>query len=258
LRRWAEELKHIFASKVAFLRRNRLLVGVLTILAVLIWFLLPFGRDAALADLLSDQGYWETVPPAEYYLPGSINTIEVRSDGRISIHPTCKIAAELLGGVTLRSRTIDRTLAERLNKGFNVTDRMEGLLPIEIKAHKAKKLLLSLRNSTILQISDEELLSIRKEIIKDTCREAIEWNLSNGATVCQTRAALKGDLVYNILYEDGASSRAKSTPLSLGVERNEENTDQIVGKGLIYGVSFASRPVLSETLDCQIGSKKKA
>jgi hypothetical protein len=255
---WLEQVKEILASKIGYLRKKGLLAGALAISAVLAWFLVPFGKDAALADLLGDQGYWETVPPAEYYLPGSINTIEVRSDGRIAIHPTCKIDAELLNKYTLRSRTIDRTLAERLSKGFDVTDRMEGLLPIEMKAHKAKKLVMSLQNSSILQISDEELFSIRKEIIKDTCQEAIEWNLNNGATVCQTRAALKGDLVYNIVYENDEWNRERSTGPSIGVERNERDTNQIVGKGLIYGVSFAPRAIISESLDCRIGLRKKA
>src|SRR5262245_52554886 len=95
-RHWLERTKGICASKIVFLRKNGPVAGALAISAVLAWFLIPFSKDAVLADLLRDQGYWETVPPAEYYLPGSINTIEVRSDGRIAIHPTCKIDAELL------------------------------------------------------------------------------------------------------------------------------------------------------------------
>jgi hypothetical protein len=195
LREQVAQLKHVFVRKVSSPSKTRYAIAGLAVVGVFIWFLLPFGKDLAFADLLSDQGFWETVPPADYYLPGTINTIEVRSDGRIAIHPTCKIDSKLLDRMTLRSRTINRTLAERLNKGFDVSDRINGALPIEINGHKAKSLSLSLQNSIILQISDEELLLLRKEIVKDTCKEAIEWNLNNGATVCQTRAALKGDHV---------------------------------------------------------------
>jgi len=258
LRGRLEQAKRLFRRIVSFLTRNASAVGALAVVGVLIWFFLPLGKDSALADLLSEQGYWETAPPADYYLPGTINTIEVRSDGRIAIHPTCKIDTELLDKVTLSSRTVDRTLAQRLNKGFDVPNRIEGFLPIEIKGHKAKKLSLSLQNSSILQISDEELLLVRKEIIKDTCQEAIEWNLNNGATVCQTRAALKGDLVYRIVYEDRVSGHGGSNALPLDAETNQGNTDQIVGKGLIYGVSFAPRAISSKSADCLVGSKKKA
>jgi hypothetical protein len=257
-RGWLELLKRIFQRIVLFLTSNAFAVGALAVVGVFIWFILPLGKDLALVDLLSEQGYWETAPPADYYLPGTINSIEVRSDGRIAIHPTCKIDTELLDRVTLHSRTVDRTLAERLNKGFDISDRIEGILPFEIKAHKAKKLSLSLQNSSILQISDEELLLVRKEIIKDTCQEAIEWNLNNGATVCQTRAALKGDLVYRLIYEDGGSGHEGGNALPLDVETNQSNTDQIIGKGLIYGVSFAPRSISSKSADCLVGAKKKA
>jgi hypothetical protein len=98
---------------------------------------------------------------------------------------------------------------------------------------------------------------VRKEIIKDTCQEAIEWNLNNGATVCQTRSALKGDLVYRIVYEDGVSGHEGSNALPLDAETNQGNTDQIVGKGLIYGVSFAPRAISSKSADCLVGSKHK-
>src|SRR5262249_31901289 len=95
LRGWLEQAKRIFRYRVPFLARNAFAASASVVVGVLIWFILPLGKDLALADLLSEQGYWETVPPADYYLPGTINTIEVRSDGRIAIHPTCKIDTEL-------------------------------------------------------------------------------------------------------------------------------------------------------------------
>src|SRR5262245_32843579 len=66
----------------SILKKNAAVVGALVLAGVLIWFFVPFGRSYALADLLGEQGYWETVPPAEYYVPGTFNTIEVRSDGK--------------------------------------------------------------------------------------------------------------------------------------------------------------------------------
>ena len=103
---------------LSILKKNAAVVGALLLAGVLIWFFMPLGRSFALADLLGEQGYWETVPPAEYYLPGTFNTIEVRSDGKVAIYPTCKIDPELLARMTLHSHTMDHTFAERLNKGF--------------------------------------------------------------------------------------------------------------------------------------------
>ena len=250
-------MKQSIRRKLSFLTKNTIVGGAVALVGILIWFLMPLGKDVALADLLREQGYWETVPPADYYLPGTINTIEIRSDGKIAIHPTCKIDPDLLARVTLHSQTVNRTLAERLNKGFDVSERIEGNLPIRMDGHKAKSLNLSLQNSSILQITDEELMLVRKEIVKDTCQEAIEWNINNGGTVCQTRSALMGDLVYNITFEDGVSGSERGVG-SLEAETNQGTTDRVVGKGLIYGVSFAPRGISPNPADCMIGSKKKA
>ena len=244
---------------VSYVTKKKVAGCALAVAGSLIWFLMPFGKDFALVDLLSEQGYWETIPPAEYYLPGTINTIEVRSNGKIAIYPTCKIDSELLAKMTLHSQTVDRTLAERLNKRFDVSDRIKEVMPVGMEGHKARRINLTLQNSKILQITDEELMLVQKEVIKGSCREAIENNINSGARVCQTRAALMGDLVYDVIYEEGGSARGKDTGSTLKVETNQENADRIVGKGLIYGVNFAPRGILDlKPADCQVGSKNKA
>jgi hypothetical protein len=243
----------------SFVTKKKVAGCALAVVGILIWFLMPLGKDFALVDLLGEQGYWETVPPAEYYLPGTINTIEVRSSGKIAIYPTCKIDPELLAKLTLHSQTVDRTLAERLNKGFDVSDRIKDFLPIGMEGHKARRVNLTLQNSNILQITDEELMLVRKEVIKGSCREAIENNINSGATVCQTRAALMGDLVYDLIYEEGGSAGMKGTGSTIKVETNQGNSDRVVGKGLIYGVNFAPHGILDpKPADCQVGSKNKA
>jgi hypothetical protein len=246
----------------SFVTKKKFAGGALAVVGILIWFLMPFGRDAALADFLSEQGYWETVSPAESYLPGIINTIEVKSDGKIAIHPTCEIDPDLLARMTKHSQTVDRTLEERLNKGFDVSELIKQLLPIGLEGHKVKKLKLSLQNSSILQITDEELMLVRKEVIKGSCQEAIEWNINSGAAVCQTRAALMGDLVYDITYEAGVSAHEKKAADST-LKENQGKADQMGGKGLIYGVNFVPRGILLNTpdpkpADCQVGSRNKA
>jgi len=244
--------------------RKKTAACALAVIGGLIWFMAPLRKDATLSDLLAEQGYWETVPPAEYYLPGTINTIEVRSDGKIAIYPTCKIDPDLLNKLTLHAHTVDHTWAGRLSKKFVVTNWIKEFLPIEIEGDKARSFNLSLRNSTILQITDEDLLQVQREIIKGSCREAIEISINSGATVCQTRAAMKGDIVYDITYEGSGSIRVKDAGSStLRLEPKQGNTDRVVGQGLIYGVNFAPHGIVSNTpdakpTDCRVSSKKKA
>jgi hypothetical protein len=248
---------------IAFMTKKHFAGLAVAAVGGLIWFLEPLGDDTALQNVLGEYGYWETAPPADFYLPGTINTIEVTSNGKIAIYPTCNIDPQTLAKVTLHSHTIDRTLAERLNKGFNLSGRIKDFLPVGVDAHKAKGVNLSLQNSILLQITEEELILVQRQIIKDACQEAIEISIKSGARVCQTRAALMGDLVYDMVYYDSGSARTNNTGPTVKVDTDGENSDRVVGKGLIYGVNFAQGGILYNTsdakpADCQVSSKNKA
>src|SRR5262245_29742446 len=213
------------------------------VIAALIWALTPSPGGQALADLLKDQGYWEIAAPADFYVPGTINTIEFRSDGKIELHPTCTIKADLLQNMTIASRTVDRIWEQRLDKTFEVSGRMQDLLSASATGSKIAKLNLSFRNTNILQVTDEDLRRVQHEVVRETCQEAIELNLKNGGRVCQTRSALRGDLVYDISYRDSLSAAetgkltgSVAAALKLGVDQGR--TDRMLGAGLIYGVSM--------------------
>ncbi len=254
-----------FARLASFVPKKGLSVagGAIAAIGILVWFLPT--KAFTVGDLLQQQGYWEIVPPAEFHVPGTINTIEVRSDGKIELHPTCKIDSALLDRMTRSSRTIDRTLAERLNKGVDVSGRMKELVSIGMGGNKARRINMSLLNSSILNLADEDLILVRREVIKGACQEAIVGNINNGAKVCQTREAFRGDLVYDITYEQGISAdeKAKLTAdaaAKLGFDLAQGQTDQMIGKGLIYGVKLAPDGILLNTpnakpTDCQASAR---
>jgi len=231
------------------MRGLSLAAGAFALIVASIWFL-PTRRASTPADLL--HGYLESVPPAEFYVPGMINTVEVRSDGKIALHPTCKIDAGLLTKITIDSRTVDHTLAEQLKKKFDVSGRIQELVSMEIEGNKTKKINVSLLNSRILHVPDEQLMLLQREVIKGTCQEVIERHINSGAKVCQTRAALRGDLVYDIIYEEGISAgeQAKLTgdiAARLGVEVIQGQAARMRGKDLIYGVKFGRDGILLNT-----------
>ena len=58
------------------MRRLSLAAGAFALIIASIWFL-PTRRGSTPADLL--HGYLESVPPAEFYVPGMINTVEVKA-----------------------------------------------------------------------------------------------------------------------------------------------------------------------------------
>jgi len=242
-------------------KRVPIAMGAIACVAASIW-LWPPGKGFALADLLDEQGYWEVDAPADFYLPGTINTIEVRSNGRMALHSTCTIDPELLAKLTVQSRTIDRTLTERLNKKFDIKGQMQDLVSAAIGGNKARSMDMSLRNSSILDLTDQALLQLRHEIIKGGCEEAIALNINSGARVCQTRSALRADLIYDITYQRGLSveEQAKLTAdaaATLKLDADQGRTDRLSGNGLIYGVKLMPGGIFLDTpnakpTDCQV------
>jgi hypothetical protein len=97
---------------------------------------------------------------------------------------------------------------------------------------------------------------------RSSCLPSTSWvfyndGLSIGAAVREF-AICTNRLILTLALRDGISGHEGSNALPLDVETNQGNTDQIVGKGLIYGVSFAPRAISTKSADCLLGSKKKA
>ena len=227
-----------------------------------IWFLPPFGNSPALADLLREQGYREIVAPAEFYVPGTINTIEVRSDGKIALHPTCTIDAALLATMTLQSRTIDRTWAQRLDKKFDVSGDCRSSFRSGSAAARSRSSACRSRTPAFCT-SPTRTYGGFSGGVKDTCREAIEWNINSGGRVCQTRSALRADFVYDISYQDGISVQEKGqltadVAATLKVEADQDRADRMFGTGLIYGVKLMPAGIVlnspnAKPVDCGAG-----
>ena len=234
--------------------------GAVALAAVALWFLTS-APDRGLADLLEELGYREIAAPADFYVPGTIHTIETRADGKIALHPTCTIPTDLLAGMTFESRTVDRSWEHRLDKSFDVSAHVRNLLVGGVETGKVSRLELSLRNARILHATDEDLWRVQHQIIKDQCREAIDWNIRNGGLVCQTRAAMRGDLVYDIVYRDGVSVHEKGkltaeVAASLKLDTDQQRADRMLGNGLIFGVKLMPAGIASsasaQPADCRV------
>jgi len=139
---------------------------------------------------------------------------------------------------------------------------MQDLASAGLGGNKTKGLEMSLRNSSILDLTDQALLQLRHEIIKGGCEEAIALNINSGARVCQTRSALRADLIYDITYQRGLSveEQAKLTAdaaASLKLNADQGRTDRLTGNGLIYGVKLMPGGIFLDTpnakpTDCQV------
>ncbi|MGY3462069.1 hypothetical protein ACVWW5_007519 [Bradyrhizobium sp. LM3.4] len=85
-------------------------------------------KKHTITAILSETGYFEVVPPSTFGGPGTINTIEYLSNGRLELHPTCDIDPTLLTGKIQRSRTVDRDLKQSLEKKLDVSAQVRDKL----------------------------------------------------------------------------------------------------------------------------------
>ena len=206
-------------------------------------------KKQTIAAILSETGYFEVVPPSTFGGPGTINTIEYLSNGRLELHPTCDIDPALLADKIRKSPTVDRDLKQSLEKNLDVSAQVRDKLSTVAGMQQVDSIHLKLENANILLISDESLISTRNALLKAECEDAIALNLSSGGVVCQTRSVLEADVVYEIKYHNTISmeERAKLTSeiaAKLELDAHQGSDDKVSGSQLFFGIRLSPNPIV--------------
>jgi hypothetical protein len=231
---------------------TRLVVGSGTFIAlviVMVWFMWPRQSHETIAAILLETGYFEIVPPTTFSGPGTINTVEFLSNGKVAMHPTCDVEPEFLSDKIQKSQTIDRDLKQSIEKKLDVSGELRENLSAVADIGQISSIHLKLENANILLITDESLLSVRQALLKGECEDAVIENVSNGGIVCQTRAVLEADVMYEIKYNEAVSigERAKLTSeaaAKLNLDARQDVDNQILGHQLFFGVKLAPNPIV--------------
>jgi hypothetical protein len=231
-----------------------LLVGSGTFIAlaiVAVWFMWPRQGHDTIAAILLETGYFEIVPPTTFSGPGTINTVEFLSNGKVAMHPTCDVEPELLSDKIQKSQTVDRELKQSIEKKLDVTGELRENLAAAADISQISAIHLKLENANILLITDESLLSLRNALLKGECEDAVTENIANGGIVCQTRAVLEADVIYQIEYNEAVSidERGKLTSeaaAKLNLDARQDADNQILGHQLFFGVKLAPNPIIGD------------
>lgn len=208
-----------------------------------VWAGFPRKKQTITA-ILSETGYFEVVPPSTFGGPGTINTIEYLSNGRLELHPTCDVDPTLLTGKIQKSRTVDRDLKQSLEKKLDVSAQVRDKLSAVAGMQQIEAVNLKLENANILLISDESLILTRNALLKAECADAVTQNVSNGGVVCQTRSVLEADVVYEIKYHDAISMEEKAKLTSeiaakLDLDVHQGADDKVSGSQLFFGIRLS-------------------
>jgi hypothetical protein len=223
---------------------------------VAVWIGFPRKKHTITA-ILSETGYFEVVPPSTFGGPGTINTIEYLSNGRLELHPTCEVDPAILTGKIQKSPTVDRDLKQSLEKNLDVSAQVREKLSAVTGMQQVESIHLKLENANILLVSDEALISARNALLKAECEDAVIQNISSGSAVCQTRSVYEADVVYEIKYHNKVTmeERAKLTSeiaAKLDLDAQQGADDKVSGSQLFFGIRLSPNPIVLKTATGEI------
>jgi hypothetical protein len=242
-------------SRIRVISKTRVVVLagalLLPLIALGIWheFIKPdvsLNPVNPVVPLLWEYGYIELVPPTRFFGPGTINTVETLPNGSLKLHPTCTMDKEVLIPLWQVSTTVNMSVAESVKNTLEAAVNAENVVTSGAAGEQIKRISVSLQNTRIITISDEDLLNVRQKHLKGTCEYAVTLNLQSGAKVCQTMEVLQADIVYRMHFADGLEIKQKFAltklfAASLDLAAAESQTNVIRGDDLYYGVKKHSQ-----------------
>ena len=242
-------------SRTRAISRTRVVVLagalLLPLVALGIWykFVKPdvlFNPVTSVVHILGKYGYIELVPPTRFFGPGTINTVETLPNGSLKLHSACTMDEEVLIPLWQVSATVNMSLAESVKNTLEAAANAGNVVTSGAAGEQIKRISVSLQNTRIITISDEDLLNVRQKHLKGTCEYAVTLNLQSGAEVCQTMEVLQADIVYRMHFADELEIKqkfalAKRFAASVDLAADEKQTDVIRGDDLYYGVKKHSQ-----------------
>lgn len=203
-----------------------------------------------LGGLIAAAGYEQVVPPADFYPPGTIITVERLSPGRIAIHPTCFIPEDLMKSRRVKSNTLDESHVQVFRRGVEVGADLVSAT-FGLKTDRQERVVLSLENVSVLVLSDSDLLDVRDALLVavPNCQKAVMHNLSAGATVCQAASVLQADAVVRYLRSEGGDFEQKAKVLAevsqqATVKALSGDSSLVAGQALFFGVRLTQQSIV--------------
>lgn len=233
-------------ARMSYIKRAVALA--LTSTAALIIYLVYFHTPPTLGEILNEFGYQEIVPPSKLYGPGTFNSVEQLSDQSVKLHPTCNMDPEILEGLWDVSPTVDREMAARFSRDFDISAELSESLKSTMSSKQIKYIRMSLRNMRVVVLTQENLLKLRDQYLKGTCEEAVIHNVKNGGCVRQSKEILQADLVYTVRVKGDiqamhnikiSAPQHKGGSHTPGVGGITDSDDFISGEKLFYGVKLS-------------------
>ena len=192
-----------------------LLIAMVVIAAGVGYFLHSEDEPDPVTQKTTSIGYYSIVPPTALHLPGTINTVKFTDDGRVMLHPTCEVDREVIMAVAEESPVPQTEMSEYQDARLSIEGIIKSFFTTEGNKSVLKEFSSEIKNPRVLLISDAKLREIKMAALQDkSCGDEVTERIMDGEFVCQTRAAIEGDLEYRVEYKEDISAEVISQVIS--------------------------------------------
>jgi hypothetical protein len=199
-------------------------------------------NQMTLADALKRSGYLEIRPAANFDGPGTIVTVDFRTDDYVMLHPTCNMDWTEVSGLWQSSPSVDTDAARALSGEFKLSaDFLQG---VGLEVGAGAEIDVKLENTRILVLSDESRIGLSSKYLKDNCLQAVKEAISlDKKCVTQPISVMQADVVYRAKLSDSIAASDKAEirdkmSAALSTKGAANNSDAITGKGLFIGLKL--------------------
>jgi hypothetical protein len=195
-------------------------------------------------EILRRSGYLEIRPAANVGGPGTLITIDAKTNDYVMLHPTCNMDWQEIADLWQSSPTPDTEIAHQLEGEFKLDAQALKNAGFNLSAGAVDALNIRFENTKVVWLSDESRMDLGARYLKDNCLKAVlQVNSKDRKCVTQPISAMQADVIYRVEFSHDVTASEKAKVLgvmsgALTSSGTASGTDSVVGKGLFVGLKL--------------------
>jgi hypothetical protein len=208
----------------------------------------PFKKEHGFgntpAEVLNRNGYLEIRPATNFGGPGTIVTVDFKTDNFVMMHPTCNMDGTEVSSLWQSSPSVDTNIASELSGEFKLGLDMLKRAGLDVGGNVINEIDMTFTNTRVLVLSDESRFSLEAKYLKGDCLHAVlRVTEVDKKCVTQPISAMQADINYHVKFSDKLDASDKAKILSkvsgaLTTDGRTDTSDSIIGKGLFVGMKL--------------------
>jgi hypothetical protein len=204
----------------------------------------PHGFGNTPAEVLNRNGYLEIRPATNFGGPGTIVTIDLKTDNFVMMHPTCNMDWTEVSSLWQSSPSVDTNIASELSGEFKLGLDMLKQAGLDVGGNVINEIDMTFTNTRVLVLSDESRFGLEAKYLKGDCLHAV-LRITEVDKKCVTQpiSAMQADINYHVNFSDKIDASDKAKILSkvsgaLTTDGRTDTSDSIIGKALFVGMKL--------------------